>query len=82
MIVPYGITAMSAQSSTEPGGYANKGKYLEQWHVNDDRTVEQVVRALEINGLQAVFHDASTSYMPVPKGPLDAAKMMTCAPKA
>lgn len=82
MIVPYGITAMSAQSSTEPGGYANKGKYLEQWHVNDDRTVEQVVRALEINGLQAVFHDASTSYMPVPKGPLDAAKMMACAPKA
>ena len=56
MIIPYGITAVSAQSSTEPGGYAHKGKYLEQWHVNDDRTVEQVVKALELNGLQAVFH--------------------------
>ncbi len=63
MIIPYGITAVSAQSSTEPGGYAHKGKYLEQWHVNDDRTVEQVVKALELNGLQAVFHDASTTYL-------------------
>ena len=64
MIMPYGITAISAQSSTEPGGYAHKGEHLEQWHVNDDRTVEQVVKALELNGLQAVFHDASTTYMP------------------
>lgn len=63
MILPYGITAMSAQSSTEPGGYAHKGESLEQWQVNDDRTVDQVVRALELNGMQAVFHDASTSYM-------------------
>lgn len=63
MIIPYGITAVSAQSSTEPGGYAHKGKYLEQWHVNDDRTVEQVVKVLELNGLQAVFHDASTTYL-------------------
>lgn len=63
MIIPYGITAVSAQSSTEPGGYAHKGKHLEQWHVNDDRTVEQVVKALELNGLQAVFHDASTTYL-------------------
>lgn len=63
MIMPYGITAISAQSSTEPGGYAHKGKYLEQWHVNDDRTVEEVVKALELNGLQAVFHDASTTFL-------------------
>ncbi|MCK0527200.1 2-iminoacetate synthase ThiH [Anaerobiospirillum sp. NML120449] len=63
MITPYGITAISAQSSTEPGGYANKGQHLEQWTVNDDRTVEQVVRAMEINGLKPVFHDASTTYI-------------------
>ena len=63
MIVPYGITAISAQSSTEPGGYAHKGERLEQWHVNDDRTVEQVVKALQLNGLKAVFHDASTTYL-------------------
>lgn len=62
MVIPLGITAVSAGSSTEPGGYANKGKYLEQWSVNDDRSVDEVVKALHINGLEAVFHDASTSY--------------------
>ena len=54
---------MSAQSSTEPGGYAHKGEHLEQWHINDDRTVEQVVHALQLANLQPVFHDASTTYL-------------------
>lgn len=63
MIIPYGITAVSAQSSTEPGGYTHKGEHLEQWHINDDRSVEEVVKALELNGLKAVFHDASTTYL-------------------
>lgn len=62
MVIPLGITAVSAGSSTEPGGYAHRGKYLEQWTVNDDRSVDDVVKALHINGLEAVFHDASTSY--------------------
>lgn len=62
LIIPLGITAVSAGSSTEPGGYAHKGKYLEQWTVNDDRSVEEVVEALSKNGFEPVFHDASTSY--------------------
>lgn len=62
LIIPLGITAVSAGSSTEPGGYAHKGKYLEQWTVNDDRSVEEVVGALEKNGFDAVFHNASTTY--------------------
>lgn len=67
MIIPLGITAVSAGSSTEPGGYAHKGKYLEQWTVNDDRTVDEVVKALQLNNLEAVFHDASTSYFKLPE---------------
>ncbi len=62
LIIPLGITAVSAGSSTEPGGYAHKGKYLEQWTVNDDRSVDEVVGALEKNGFDAVFHNASTTY--------------------
>ena len=62
LIIPLGITAVSAGSSTEPGGYAHKGKYLEQWTVNDDRSVGEVVDALERNGFDAVFHNASTTY--------------------
>lgn len=62
LILPAGITALSAGSSTEPGGYAHKGKNLEQWTVNDDRTVDEVVAAMEKNGFDAVFHNASTTY--------------------
>lgn len=62
LILPIGITAVSAGSSTEPGGYAHKGKYLEQWTVNDDRTVDEVVAAMEKSGFDAVFHNASATY--------------------
>ncbi len=65
MIAPLAITAMSAGSSTEPGGYANKGKNLEQWEINDNRSVDEVVKALKINNLEAVFHDASTTYFKI-----------------
>lgn len=62
LILPVGITAISAGSSTEPGGYAHKGKNLEQWAINDDRSVDEVVRAMEKSGFDAVFHNASTTY--------------------
>lgn len=62
LILPVGITAISAGSSTEPGGYAHKGENLEQWTVNDDRSVDEVVSAMEHNGFEAVFHNASTTY--------------------
>ena len=62
MILPVGITALSAGSSTEPGGYAHKGQNLEQWTVNDARPVDEVVKVMEESGFDAVFHNASTTY--------------------
>jgi 2-iminoacetate synthase len=62
LLLPVGITAYSAGSSTEPGGYAHKGKNLEQWTVNDDRSVEEVVAFMEQHGFEAVFQNASTTY--------------------
>lgn len=62
LLLPVGITAFSAGSSTEPGGYAHKGKYLEQWTVNDDRSVDEVVAIMEQHGFEAVFQNASTTY--------------------
>lgn len=62
LILPVGITALSAGSSTEPGGYAHKGQNLEQWSVNDDRSVDEVVSVMEKSGFDAVFHNASTTY--------------------
>lgn len=61
-VLPLGITALSAGSSTEPGGYAHRGQYLEQWTVNDDRSVDEVVAVMEKQGFEAVFHNASTTY--------------------
>lgn len=62
LILPVGITAISAGSSTEPGGYAHKGENLEQWTVNDNRTVDEVVSAMESSGFEAVFQNASTTF--------------------
>ena len=62
LILPVGITALSAGSSTEPGGYAHKGQNLEQWTVNDARPVDEVVKVMEESGFDAVFHNASTTY--------------------
>ena len=62
LILPVGITALSAGSSTEPGGYAHKGQNLEQWAVNDARPVDEVVKVMEESGFDAVFHNASTTY--------------------
>lgn len=62
LILPVGITALSAGSSTEPGGYVHKGQNLEQWTVNDARPVDEVVKVMEESGFDAVFHNASTTY--------------------
>ncbi|MCR5536606.1 MAG: 2-iminoacetate synthase ThiH [Succinivibrio sp.] len=62
LLLPVGITALSAGSSTAPGGYAHQGAALDQWTVNDARSVDQVVKAMESSGFEAVFHNASTTY--------------------
>lgn len=62
LLLPVGITALSAGSSTAPGGYAHQGAALDQWSVNDARSVQEVVAAMEQQGFEAVFHNASTTY--------------------
>lgn len=52
-----GVTTMSAASRTEPGGYYSYPKTLEQFHVSDERTVEEVVEALKSVGREPVFKD-------------------------
>ena len=50
------ITAMSAGSKTDPGGYSGSDAG-EQFSIEDTRTVAQVRAALESMGLEPVFHD-------------------------
>lgn len=52
-----GITTMSAGSKTDPGGYNNPNKELEQFSVNDERSVQQVATAIKANTYEVVWKD-------------------------
>ncbi len=55
--VTLGITSMSAGSRTEPGGYANPSAELEQFHINDDRSVEEMCSMVRSQGYDVIFKD-------------------------
>ena len=52
-----GVTTMSAESKTEPGGYYSYPQTLEQFHVSDERKAVEVVRDLKQMGREAVWKD-------------------------
>ncbi|MDR0395245.1 MAG: 2-iminoacetate synthase ThiH [Tannerella sp.] len=52
-----GITSLSAGSKTDPGGYAVYKKELEQFAVNDDRSPDEVLRAVKKQGYDVVWKD-------------------------
>jgi 2-iminoacetate synthase len=53
-----GITQMSAESRTQPGGYAEGDKEeLEQFAIHDERSLGEVAAAVRQAGLQPVFKD-------------------------
>lgn len=61
-VAPIAITSLSAASQTQPGGYATKNSYLEQFSIGDERSVEQVADAIVARGLQPVWKDWHHSY--------------------
>jgi len=56
-LIPLGITSMSAASSTEPGGYAEKHDDLEQFAIDDSRSAAEVARAIREKGYETVWKD-------------------------
>ncbi|MFR9602745.1 MAG: 2-iminoacetate synthase ThiH [Rikenellaceae bacterium] len=56
-LAPLGITTMSAESKTEPGGYYSYPQALEQFQVSDERRAEEIVAALKRVGREAVWKD-------------------------
>ena len=50
-----GVTTMSAESRTDPGGYTRKPESLEQFSVSDERTARQVESDLRSLGLEPVW---------------------------
>ena len=55
-MVSLGITAMSAGSKTEPGGYSQKEE-LEQFAVNDNRSPKEMLEMITKNGYEVVWKD-------------------------
>ncbi len=56
-IIGIGITAMSAGSKTNPGGYAVYPESLEQFEVSDERPVSSIIQAIRAKGYEPVFTD-------------------------
>jgi len=59
-----GITAMSAGSKTEPGGYASKTQELEQFNINDDRSPLEICQSIQDNDYEAVWKDWNNYFQP------------------
>ena len=58
-----GITAMSAGSRTNPGGYAEgREASLEQFAIDDARSPEEIAAMLQSAGLEPVWKDWDSSY--------------------
>jgi 2-iminoacetate synthase len=52
-----GVTSMSAASQTQPGGYSQPSSALNQFDIDDNRPVKDVVNAIEQQGLEPVWKD-------------------------
>lgn len=61
-LVKLGITALSAGSKTNPGGYTVAPQSLEQFAVNDDRSPEEVAKMLRKYGYEPVWKDWERAY--------------------
>ncbi len=57
-----GVTSLSAESKTEPGGYFSYPQSLEQFHVSDERTATEVERDLKRMGIEPVWKDWDSAF--------------------
>lgn len=61
-MVDLGITRMSAGSKTNPGGYSTCEQSLEQFHISDERTPEEISNMLIKKGLEPVWKDFDPAF--------------------
>ncbi|WP_258104074.1 2-iminoacetate synthase ThiH [Marinoscillum sp. MHG1-6] len=56
-ITQLGITSMSAESKTNPGGYVVERQSLEQFEISDERSTEDIRAMLSNSGIEPVWKD-------------------------
>ncbi len=61
-IVNMGITSISAESKTNPGGYSVAPQSLEQFEISDERSTEEVTEMLKEKGLEVVWKDWANNW--------------------
>lgn len=61
-LIPLGITQMSAESKTSPGGY-NNVQAEKQFEIADKRSLAEVVKAIRQRGYDPVLKDWDKSYI-------------------
>lgn len=56
-VIHLGITSMSAESKTNPGGYTVDPQALEQFEISDERPTSQIQHMLQKSGFEVVWKD-------------------------
>lgn len=62
-IIKLGITAMSAGSKTNPGGYVVEPESLEQFEISDERSPIEIAKMIQAQGYEPVWKNWDTSLM-------------------
>ncbi|URA10940.1 2-iminoacetate synthase ThiH [Thermospira aquatica] len=57
ILIPLGVTKVSAESHTEVGGYAEHQEQVPQFEVADKRSVEEIKSVISSKGFDPVFKD-------------------------
>lgn len=62
-VLPIGFTSMSAESKTQPGGYAEDAQSaLEQFEISDERQVGDIAELIQSHGLEVIWKDWDKAY--------------------
>ncbi|MDA9328826.1 2-iminoacetate synthase ThiH [Flavobacteriales bacterium] len=61
-IIHLGITSISAESKTNPGGYAVDKQSLEQFEISDERSTAEVKEMIQSQGYEVVWKDWEKNY--------------------
>jgi len=56
-VLKLGITSISCDSKTDPGGYASGQENLEQFEISDDRKTSEFIKIIKKQGYEAVWKD-------------------------
>lgn len=61
-IINLGITSISAESKTNPGGYTVDPESLEQFEISDERSTDEIKKMIQSQGYEVIWKDWDRSY--------------------